>query len=141
MAEALHPAEMARLHAAAFADTRPWSQAEFSALLASPLCFATGDTRCFALVRVIADEAELLTIATDPCAQRQGWARRIMQEWQSQACTRGAHMCFLEVAADNSAALALYLADGFAPCGRRAGYYARKNTANVDAIVMRKSLP
>jgi ribosomal-protein-alanine N-acetyltransferase len=132
MGDAPSPLAMARIHAAAFTQSRPWSQEEFTALLDSPLNFASGDGRCFALVRVIADEAELLT---------QGLARALMQDWQIQAQSRGAKTCFLEVAADNTAAIGLYLSQGFAPCGRRSGYYARRNAASVDAIVMRKELP
>ncbi|OIQ45065.1 MAG: ribosomal-protein-alanine N-acetyltransferase [Roseobacter sp. MedPE-SW] len=132
---------MARIHAAAFTQSRPWTEEEFAALLESPLIFASGDARSFALVRVIADEAELLTIATDPGSQRQGLARALMRYWQAQAQARGARTCFLEVAADNSPAIDLYHSEGFAPCGHRAGYYQRRNAAFVDAIVMQKELP
>lgn len=136
----LSPHEMARIHAAAFTQSRPWSAAEFADLLNSPLIFAVGDARAFALVRVIADEAELLTIATDPLHQRQGLGRIIMGAWQDQARARGAEDAFLEVATDNTPAQALYLSDGFASCGRRTGYYSRKTAPSVDAIVMRKAL-
>lgn len=140
MADPLRPTEMARIHAAAFTQSRPWSETEFTQLLESPFAVAIGDSRCFALIRVIADEAELLTIATDPAAQRLGLGRRTMQIWQELAKTRGATEAFLEVAADNSAAQHLYLSDGFAICGHRKDYYPRKNAAPVDAIVMRKAL-
>ncbi len=131
---------MARIHAAAFMQSRPWSEDEFASLLDSPLAFAVGDARAFALVRVIADEAELLTIATAPTHQRQGLGRKTMQTWQQLAQTRGADTAFLEVAADNTAAQNLYLAEGFVACGRRSGYYSRENAGSVDAIVMRKNL-
>lgn len=88
MGNAPSPMVLAQIHAAAFTQSRPWSQDEFTALLDSPLCFACGDGRSFALVRVIADEAELLTIATDPACQRQGLARALMQDWQTQARLR-----------------------------------------------------
>ena len=132
---------MARTHQAAFLQGRPWSAREFAALLDSPFSYAVGDARSFALGRVVAGEAELLTIATHPTHQRQGLARALMQDWQTQARLRGAQTCFLEVAADNTAAIGLYLSQGFARCGCRRGYYARKNAASVDAIVMRKELP
>lgn len=66
---------MAATHAAAFTQSRPWTTGEFAELLSSPLSLVVGDERCFALFRVIADEAELLTIATHPDHQRQGLAR------------------------------------------------------------------
>lgn len=141
MADPIFPKGMARLHAAAFTQSRPWSETEFASLLESPLTFAIGDSRSFALVRVIADEAELLTIATDPAYQRQGLGRTIMRNWEKLAQTRGVAMAFLEVAADNHVAKALYRSNGFAPCGRRNNYYPRENDVLVDAIVMRKSLP
>ncbi|WP_259994643.1 ribosomal protein S18-alanine N-acetyltransferase [Leisingera sp. M523] len=141
MSEPLTPKKMAATHAAAFTRSRPWNAAEFAALLDSPLVFAAGDARCFALVRVIADEAELLTIATDPAHQRQGLARRCMAEWETAVRDRGTAEAFLEVAEDNAPAQALYRAGGFAECGRRKGYYPRQGAAAADAILMRKALP
>jgi len=135
------PADMAATHAAAFAQSRPWSAAEFAALLHHPLCFASGDARCFALVRVVADEAELLTIATHPNHQRQGLARAAMADWQTTAQSRGAAQGFLDVAADNSAAIALYQSCGFEITGRRRGYYRRDGRAPVDALLMSYAFP
>ncbi|MHA6263434.1 GNAT family N-acetyltransferase [Arenibacterium sp. CAU 1754] len=129
-------AEMAALHGAAFDQSRPWSADEFAALLARPATFAQGDTRAFALVRVIADEAELLTIATHPDHRRRGLARALVQALQATAAEKGASRLFLEVAADNPAAIALYQACGFGICGQRRGYYARETGPAADALVM-----
>lgn len=135
------PAEMARIHAAAFAQGRAWSKTEFADLLAQPGCFAVGDTRAFALVRVVADEAELLTIATHPAHRRRGLARALMAAWTRRAAQCGAGRAFLEVAADNAPAIALYQATGFTPCGRRRGYYRRPDAAAVDALIYARDLP
>ena len=132
----MSPEDMATLHAAGFTQSRPWSADEFVSLLSTPHCFAVGDTRCFALVRVIADEAELLTIATHPDYLRQGLALRCMANWQEQARLRGAAKAFLEVAEDNSAACALYVKCGFVHIGTRPAYYNRSPLRSVDAIVM-----
>lgn len=134
------PQDCAATHKAAFTQSRPWSAEEFTALLDSPLVFAAGDACCFALVRVVADEAELLTIATRPSHQRQGLAQACMAIWQATARQRGAAEVFLEVASDNAPAQALYRANGFAECGRRTGYYPRQDAAAADAILMRKAL-
>lgn len=134
------PDQMAATHAAAFARARPWSAAEFAALLVRPGSFAVGDARCFALGRVVADEAELLTIATDPDHQRQGRARAVMRDWLAQAAARGAAVAFLEVAEDNAPARALYAAYGFAEVGRRKGYYRHADGARVDAVLLRRAL-
>lgn len=135
------PEDMAALHARAFAGQgRAWSATEFSDLLASPLVFAVGDTRGFALGRVIADEAELLTIATDPALRRQGVARACLAAFERTAAKRGARSAFLEVADDNSAAKALYSAAGFSQAALRKGYYPRPNRPAVDALVLRRDL-
>ncbi len=120
--------------------SRPWSEREFTGLLASPHCFAVGDARAFALARVIADEAELLTIATDPALRRQGLARACMDAWQTASIRRGATRAFLEVAADNRAARALYAACGYGVAGQRRGYYRRPDGGSVDAYILERPL-
>lgn len=131
---------MAETHAAAFAQARPWSAEEFAGLLDQRFCHVTGDTNCFALFRVIADEAELLTIATHPNTQRQGRARACMSLWHGRARALGATQAFLDVAADNHPALALYAACGYAQSGTRTGYYPRPEGTVCDAILMSRNL-
>lgn len=136
----LTPETMAQTHALAM-QSRPWRAEEFAELLALPGTFALGDAACFALVRVIADEAELLTIATHPDHRRQGLARACMAAWMAAAAARGAVQAFLEVAEDNAAALALYQAMGFARSGLRPGYYPRPGGPAADAVIMTRPLP
>ena len=140
MSDLLTPEQMAATHTAAFTQSRPWSAAEFAALLDSPLVFTAGDKRCFALVRVIADEAELLTIATDPDRRREGLARARMDAWQTRASEMGAQRAFLEVAADNEAAIALYSGMGYQRAGLRRGYYQVPGKSAVDAVIMTRDL-
>lgn len=111
--------------------------AEFAGLLESPLVFAVGDARAFALGRVIADEAELLTLACDPAHRRKGLGRARLAGFEAEARARGAVTAFLEVAADNLPAHALYEAADYAEVARRAGYYAR---GTVGALILRKAL-
>lgn len=138
----LTPEAMAQTHAAAFKLTRPWSAHEFSDLIESHSCFVVGDAQCFALSRVIADEAELLTIATHPDHQRQGRAKAIMDCLHSQLQTRGSVQIFLEVASPNLGALALYESLGYLHVGRRKAYYTPTSGGEaLDAIVMQRKLP
>lgn len=138
----LTPEAMAQTHAAAFKLTRPWAAHEFYDLIASPTCFVVGDAQCFALSRVIADEAELLTIATHPDHQRQGRAKTVMDSLHSQLQTRGAVQIFLEVAAPNLGALALYEGLGYHHVGRRKAYYTPTSAGEaLDAILMQRKLP
>lgn len=134
------PAGLAATHAAAFAETRAWGADEFASLLADPKCFLTGDVSSFVLMRVIADEAEVLTLATAPENRRKGLARAALVEAETEAARRGAVSVFLEVAEDNTAARALYDTCGYAQVGRRARYYTPKNGAPVAALVLRKDI-
>jgi ribosomal-protein-alanine N-acetyltransferase len=134
------PEALATLHAAAFTDTRPWSAPEFAALLTSPHVFALGDTCAIALGRAVADEAELLTIATDPHHRRQGHARTILQAFEAEARQRGALTAFLEVDEANTAAIALYLAFGYTETGRRAAYYTSASGVATAAVIMAHNL-
>lgn len=128
-------ARLAALHAAAF--DRPWSAGEIAALMATPGVFAlTIDLQGFILCRSIAGEAEILTVAVDPAARRGGVGRALVEAAAGLAAQDGAESLFLEVAHDNTAALALYAAAGFERVGLRRGYYA----PGADAVVMRRAL-
>jgi [ribosomal protein S18]-alanine N-acetyltransferase len=131
---------MAALHAAAMTTPRPWSEAEFAALLATPGVFATGDARAFAMGRVVLDEAELLTIATHPDHRRRGLGRATLAAFESAARARGATTAHLEVAADNAPALGLYEAAGYRRTGLRRGYYRTPGGVPEDAILLAKPL-
>ena len=135
------PEQLAATHARAFdRGDRGWSSAEFATLLDCPGALVVGEDRAFALGRVIADEAELLTLATDPAARRQGLARAVLAAFEAQARARGATRAFLEVAADNAAARALYALAEWDIIARRSAYYARSPEPAVDALVLTKSL-
>ena len=133
--------ELARLHARAFASTgRGWSAAEFTELLDVPNCILCHEPHGFALSRVIAGEAELITLATDPDHRRQGIAMRVLQSVERDAAAAGAARQLLEVAEDNPGARALYDGAGYGQVGRRAGYYPRTGGMPVDALILSKDL-
>ena len=134
------PAEMAALHARSFTTPRPWSEAEITALLASPLVFALTRPGAFLLGRVVAGEAELLTIAVHPDQRRAGLGGALVAAFLTESRARGGESAFLEVAEANTAARALYAACGFAPAGRRRGYYHRPDGASEDALILVRSL-
>jgi ribosomal-protein-alanine N-acetyltransferase len=131
------PDDLATLHARCFARPRPWTAAEFADLAADPLAFllVEGDA-AFLAGRAVAGEAELLTLAVAPEARRRGLGRGLVARFVYQARARGATEAFLEVAADNAAAIALYHAAGFTPAGRRRDYFA----PGTDALVLRRPL-
>ncbi|GKY89373.1 GNAT family N-acetyltransferase [Sinisalibacter aestuarii] len=133
------PDALATLHAAAFIESRAWSAEEIADMIAGPGGFVVTRPGGFAIGRVIADEAELITIAVAPETQRRGTGRALLADFERGALARGADTAFLEVAADNAAACALYSRAGWRQTGRRAGYYLRPS-GTVDAVTMAKPL-
>ena len=101
-------AALALIHAQAFTMPRPWSEAEIAGLLDNPLCFVLTEPDGFLLGRVVAGEAELLTVAVCPETQGKGIGRRLVQGFLTEAARRGADSAFLEVAETNLAARVLW---------------------------------
>lgn len=134
---------LAKLHAPAFDDA--WPEPAFASLLAqaeiSVLIGALGSAAAqgFILVRNAADEAEVLTFCVAEEVRRHGLGGALLEAACGTARERGAAHVFLEVAANNAAALGLYRPSGFAEVGRRAAYYHRGPDAS-DALVMRRIL-
>ena len=93
-------------------------------------------TAGFAIGQVAADEAELLTVAVRRGAQRKGVGKTLVQAIGRAAKNAGARNLYLEVAADNTAAIALYETLQFTVTGRRKGYYERPGAQAGDAITM-----
>ena len=131
-------ATLAALHATAFDGPARWSQAAFTHALTSPACFffpRGGDPNGFALGRVAADDAELLTLVVARAHRGHGIGRVLLDGFEAEAARRGARRVFLEVAADNVSALGLYDRAGWDVIGQRPGYYG-----GVDAVTMSKDL-
>lgn len=129
---------MATLYAAAFRGSRPWRAQEFRDLCASPHVQAFTRPYGFALTRSIAGESELLTLAVHPDHHRTGIARALLRDWLETVAPL-ADTAFLEVAADNSPARALYAQLGFTQTATRRGYYARQGGAAVDAFILTRA--
>jgi len=127
---------MAAIHATCFTTPRPWLALEISAILDSPYTFLLAQPRAFLIGRAVAGEAELLTLAVAPDARRQGTARALVARFLAESQARNATDAFLEVAADNAPAIALYRATGFTQTGLRRAYYAN----GTDAIIMSRRL-
>ena len=138
-------ADCARIHATAFAY--PWSAAEMEALIADPAAVGTSaldpanaKLRGFALSRVAADEAEVLTIAVDPVLRKGGVGRDLLRAHLAAVAAAGAAALFLEVDEANIAALALYAKENFVKVGERRGYYKKPDGQPASAWVMRRDL-
>lgn len=100
---------------------------------------ANGDPAGFSLMRVVADEAELLLIAVAPGARRRGIGRLLVNDFIATASAQGAHRLHLEVR-DGNRAIALYERCGFAPAGRRRAYYRGRDGRAMDALTLTRDI-
>jgi ribosomal-protein-alanine N-acetyltransferase len=90
----------------------------------------------FALCRLAGGECEVLACAVEPALRRRGIGRSMLNAAFGEAVRRGGRLVFLEVAADNDAAIAMYAERGLRPVGRRRRYYRRAGDVAVDALIM-----
>jgi [ribosomal protein S18]-alanine N-acetyltransferase len=130
------PDELAALHHQGITVPRPWSAAEIAGLLSGTGVFLCTVPQGFAMGRAVADEVELLTLVVAPEARRLGLGRQLLAAFETEAQARGAARSFLEVAADNAPAIALYTRAGYAQTGRRRGYYHAASGPAIDALLM-----
>jgi ribosomal-protein-alanine N-acetyltransferase len=130
-------ADLAALHALAFPPAEAWSAEAMALMLEMPGSFGLWLPGAgLVLARVAVDEAEILTIAVVPAARRRGLGAALLAAALAGAGLRGAASMFLEVAAENTPALALYAALGFFRVGQRRHYYGQGR----DALVMRRGI-
>lgn len=90
----------------------------------------------FIIGQIAADEAEILSIGVAPEWQRRGIARQMVEGLIRAARRAEVRRLFLEVAADNTAAIRLYDGLGFSASGRRKAYYSRPGGQRIDALVL-----
>lgn len=132
---------LAALHAASFPPGEAWREDAFARLIALPgtagvLAAEGGAPLGFVLTRRAADEAEILTLAVLPERRRRGVGRALLAAGLGLLAEQGVGRVFLEVAADNRAARALYRGAGFAMVGRRPDYYG----PGRDALLFARDL-
>lgn len=124
---------LANLHKLCFPN-KPWSADDFADLKKSG-CDVMASEHGFVVWRVVADEAEIITIGVHPDARRGGIADAMLTLVESDVKKRGGKKIFLEVAENNVPARALYEHNGYVQIGVRPKYYD-----GTDAILMEKIL-
>ena len=130
---------LAIIHTTAF--EKPWDKSELDGFLGLPGTTALlAADKAFILYRLAADEAEILTLATEPTARQKGLGTALVKAATTRLRAEGAKSLFLEVATDNHAAQALYRKLGFKQAGRRRSYYERQEGPAVDADILRLGL-
>jgi len=126
-------AQLAHLHGLAFADGA-WSHGAFAAMLAQKAVTAFGHDDGFIVLQGMPEGVEILTLAVHPNKRRRGIARCLIAHIRAALRPK---LIWLEVAADNDAARALYAGLGFVVNGRRRNYYKRAGNFPVDALLMK----
>jgi [ribosomal protein S18]-alanine N-acetyltransferase len=134
-------AAVAKLHQELFDP--PWDVDSIATLLDHPASTAflamIGNPKMpigFVMAQLAADEAEILSIGVAKPWQRKGIGQRLIEGLARAAKRAEAKRLFLDVAADNDGAMALYHKAGFLGVGLRRGYYERAGAPAVDALTL-----
>jgi ribosomal-protein-alanine N-acetyltransferase len=121
----------------------PWSPAQFKeefAGIPSTRFFelAISDNEIVGYAGVIAPGpdavADILTVTVIDGFRRQGIAKRLIADIEGYCQSKGSSAVMLEVATDNTGAIALYENLGYSQISKRSNYYGSKK----DAFVMQK---
>lgn len=148
MAHPSDAAALARLEHRAFRGyyaAHRFSAAQFRSYLARPTTIAHvvdhgGEITAYALgIRNTASRrhiARLYSIAVDGRQRDRRLGARLLRAFVAEADRRGCRVVYLEVAARNAPAIALFARHGFVPTARLRAFYAR----TVDGIRMRREL-
>ena len=134
---------LAELHGASF--HRGWGEGEFEGMLTerNTLVHRLRVGRRiigFAVSRLAADEAEILSIAIDAGQRGRGLSRHLLLTHLGHLAGRGVRTVFLEVEENNQPARRLYERAGFAVAGRRERYYRQPSGEQLNALMMRRDL-
>ncbi len=114
----------------------PWGEAIWREELDSPfglylILEEDGAVSGYIGLKLISDEAHVMTIAVCPGRRRRGFARTLVETALADPASAGARRIYLEVRPSNVGARALYGSLGFVETGLRPAYYG-----DEDALLM-----
>lgn len=140
-ATAEHAPRISQLHSQLFDEG--WSEKFIRDLCHDPACslLLATDGRPdqivgFVITRVVSDEGEILSIGVAQPYQRFGVGKRLVEAAKRVMANSDVSNLYLEVAADNEAARALYNGAGFSQTGERKDYYRRPDGKTSDALLL-----
>jgi ribosomal-protein-alanine N-acetyltransferase len=136
-------AMFANLHAACF--RRGWTETEFEQMLVDHRVVGLRallgrDIVGFIVSRVVAGEAEILSVAVARSRRGRGLAGRMLDEHLRTLTSLGASAVLLEVDESNMPARRLYARRQFNQVGERRGYYPHPMGDASTALVLRREL-
>ncbi|GJM03489.1 MAG: acetyltransferase [Rhodomicrobium sp.] len=137
---------LANLHKSAF--QRGWGAHDFALFLQDKHMRLTGafpskrhDPAGFLLLRVVADEAEVISLAVSRRHRRKGLGAGLMDMAIDELYDEGVKTLHLEVDEKNRAAVRLYEQLGFDIVGERKAYYpSDKGSAGNNALIMQLAI-
>ena len=134
---------LAQLHGESF--HRGWGEGEFEQMLSerNTLVHRLKVGRKlvgFAVSRMAADEAEILSIAVAAGHRGRGLSRNLLLTHLGHLAGHGVRTIFLEVEENNQPARRLYERAGFSVAGRRERYYQQPGGEQLNALLMRRDL-
>src|SRR3984893_8111129 len=134
---------LAQLHGASF--HRGWGEGEFETMLTerNTLVHRLRLGRKiigFAVSRMAADEAEILSIAVATSQRGRGLSRNLLLTHLGHLAGHGVRTVFLEGEENNRPARKLYERAGFTVAGRRERYYRQASGEQLNALLMRRDL-
>lgn len=135
---------VAKLHAASF--YRGWPRQDIESYIIDPdtptlvACDAKHKVAGFAMLRILGEDVELMTIAVEPKFRGKGLGAALLKACFEDLLMTPSKRMILEVAADNPAAIKLYNKLGFTKISERKGYYARPDGQPATALVMARNL-
>lgn len=117
-----------------------WSLDQIQGSLALPstqgwIAYSNYEVSGFLLCQMSLPQSEILTFCVRPCYRRQGVGEKLLERALEANRSHGGESLLLEVAADNQAAIALYMKCGFTLTGKRPHYYQR-DKEKVDALLL-----
>ncbi|MGL6188077.1 MAG: GNAT family N-acetyltransferase [Holosporales bacterium] len=134
------PAICAQIHQGVFHDSS-WSIQSFQELFALNSTFGKAlwsplEESCwgFYMAQHAADSCDLLTILVQKRQKKKGWGTFLLESFLEDARQKGVKKVFLEVAADNHAAISFYKKSGFKNIGKRPKYYRKNGNLYFDAL-------
>jgi ribosomal-protein-alanine N-acetyltransferase len=135
--------KLAELHGASF--HRGWGEGEFETMLTerNTLVHRLRLGRKiigFAVSRMAADEAEILSIAVAASHRGRGLSYDLLLTHLGHLAGHGVRVVFLEVEENNQPARRLYARAGFGVAGRRERYYQQAGGEQLNALLMRRDL-
>jgi ribosomal-protein-alanine N-acetyltransferase len=134
---------LAQLHGESF--HRGWGEDELEGMLTERNTLVHrlrtgGKIIGFAVSRMAADEAEILSIAVAASHRGRGLSRDLLLTHLAHLAGHGVRTIFLEVEENNQPARRLYERAGFGVVGRRERYYQQAGGEQLNALLMRRDL-